>query len=230
MSYIQVVEDEPAFVPKQPSEKSLKKKASMKIDDEKRERDSDKKDDKPEDKKKGDDASGDDEKDDEEEEGCTVNSILASSTCKVFIALAVYIAVFFAGAMLAFYIYRSVKSGELNKCRSAPRYENPILDNAEPIVQSQQTELKLRNVKILDPTFATSGEHDITIQNGKITAITQAIDKRKRTKSQTANEIDGDGRYVTAGLIDLHSHLGVDATPGLRAQLDVNEATRPASK
>ncbi len=39
--------------------------------------------------------------------------------------------------------------------------------------------------------------------------------------------IDGTGKWVTPGLIDVHSHLGVYAAPGVDALSDGNEATNP---
>jgi imidazolonepropionase-like amidohydrolase len=41
--------------------------------------------------------------------------------------------------------------------------------------------------------------------------------------------IDGAGKYVTPGIIDDHSHLGVYAAPGGDALSDGNEATNPAT-
>ena len=41
--------------------------------------------------------------------------------------------------------------------------------------------------------------------------------------------IDAGGRWVTPGLIDVHSHLGVYASPGIEAHSDGNEATAPAT-
>jgi imidazolonepropionase-like amidohydrolase len=43
-----------------------------------------------------------------------------------------------------------------------------------------------------------------------------------------ALEIDGTGKYVTPGIIDIHSHLGVYASPGTQSSSDGNEATSPA--
>ncbi len=39
--------------------------------------------------------------------------------------------------------------------------------------------------------------------------------------------IDGRGKFVTPGIIDAHSHLGVYASPGVAALSDGNEATSP---
>ena len=41
--------------------------------------------------------------------------------------------------------------------------------------------------------------------------------------------IDANGRWVTPGLIDVHSHLGVYASPGVQAHSDGNEMTNPAT-
>lgn len=39
--------------------------------------------------------------------------------------------------------------------------------------------------------------------------------------------VDGRGRYVTPGIIDVHSHLGVYPSPGVQGMSDGNEATNP---
>ena len=42
-----------------------------------------------------------------------------------------------------------------------------------------------------------------------------------------ATTIDGTGKYVTPGVIDIHSHLGDYPSPGIQALSDGNEATGP---
>ena len=41
--------------------------------------------------------------------------------------------------------------------------------------------------------------------------------------------IDGSGKFVTPGIIDIHSHLGVYASPGVDAHSDGNEMTDPTT-
>ncbi len=40
-------------------------------------------------------------------------------------------------------------------------------------------------------------------------------------------EVDGTGKFVTPGIIDIHSHLGDYPSPGVDANSDGNEATDP---
>jgi imidazolonepropionase-like amidohydrolase len=44
-----------------------------------------------------------------------------------------------------------------------------------------------------------------------------------------AVEIDGTGKFVTPGIIDIHSHLGDYPSPGVEANSDGNEATDPVT-
>ena len=46
---------------------------------------------------------------------------------------------------------------------------------------------------------------------------------------QVANVIDGSDKFVTPGIIDIHSHLGNGAQPSVDAHSDVNEATAPTT-
>ena len=42
-----------------------------------------------------------------------------------------------------------------------------------------------------------------------------------------AYEVDGTGKFVTPGVIDVHSHLGDYPSPAYRRNSDGNEATSP---
>jgi imidazolonepropionase-like amidohydrolase len=62
----------------------------------------------------------------------------------------------------------------------------------------------------------------IILDGGKIIAV------GKNSKvPKNARVIDAKGKWVTPGIIDVHSHLGVYASPGGSSLSDGNEATRP---
>src|SRR3546814_7061434 len=53
---------------------------------------------------------------------------------------------------------------------------------------------------------------DVLLQDGKVAAIGTGL-----TAPAGAVRVDGSGKWVTPGLIDIHSHLGVYPSPGARA-------------
>jgi imidazolonepropionase-like amidohydrolase len=82
----------------------------------------------------------------------------------------------------------------------------------------------IRNVTILTAAGPTIRNGSILLQNGKIAALGATVDV-----PAGAQVIDGTGKYVTPGIIDDHSHLGVYAAPGGDALSDGNEATNPTT-
>ena len=62
----------------------------------------------------------------------------------------------------------------------------------------------------------------ILVRDGKIVAVGAAVDVPAGT-----TVIDAGGKFVTPGIIDDHSHLGVYAAPGAPAAEDGNEMTKP---
>ena len=82
----------------------------------------------------------------------------------------------------------------------------------------------IRNATVLTGTGTRIDGGDVLLEGGKIKAVGQSL-----TAPDGAVVIDASGRWVTPGLIDVHSHLGVYGSPGVEAQNDGNEATDPVT-
>ncbi|MCP4906887.1 MAG: amidohydrolase family protein [bacterium] len=66
-------------------------------------------------------------------------------------------------------------------------------------------DLVIRGAKIADGTGAEPFTGDITVSDGKITEVGKAVGEARR-------EIDADGRLVTPGFVDIHTHYDAQAT------------------
>src|SRR4051794_23265437 len=80
----------------------------------------------------------------------------------------------------------------------------------------------IRNATILTAAGPAVERGSIVLQNGKIAAVGASV-----TEPPDAVVIDAAGKWITPGIIDDHSHLGVYAAPGIESQQDGNEATSP---
>lgn len=65
---------------------------------------------------------------------------------------------------------------------------------------------------------------DVLLENGRIAAIGQGL-----AAPAHATRVDGRGKWVTPGIIDVHSHLGVYPSPGTQSHSDGNEMTSPVT-
>src|SRR5271169_4727250 len=82
----------------------------------------------------------------------------------------------------------------------------------------------IRNATVLTGTGARLDQADVLIVAGRISAVGSNL-----TPPANATLIDGTGRWVTPGLIDIHSHLGVYPSPQVEGNSDGNEATSPST-
>ena len=80
----------------------------------------------------------------------------------------------------------------------------------------------IRNVNLFSGTGPELHNASVLIQDGKIVSVGTTL-----VAPPDALIIDGTGKWVTPGIIDTHSHLGVYAAPGTAAESDGNEATNP---
>jgi imidazolonepropionase-like amidohydrolase len=80
----------------------------------------------------------------------------------------------------------------------------------------------IRNATILSAAAPTIERGSILLQGGKVAAVGQTVNA-----PPDALVIDAAGKWVTPGIIDTHSHIGVYAAPGIESLQDGNEVTSP---
>ncbi|HWH03591.1 MAG TPA: hypothetical protein VN674_07885, partial [Gemmatimonadales bacterium] len=80
----------------------------------------------------------------------------------------------------------------------------------------------IKNATIMTAAGQEIANGSILFKDGRIVAVGTSV-----TAPADAVVVDGTGKFVTPGIIDVHSHMGVYAAPGTWAESDGNEATRP---
>jgi imidazolonepropionase-like amidohydrolase len=81
----------------------------------------------------------------------------------------------------------------------------------------------LQGATVLTGTGDRLDDTDVLMRDGRIAAIGSNID------AAGASTIDASEMWVTPGVIDVHSHLGVYASPGVAAHSDGNEMSTPVT-
>jgi len=81
----------------------------------------------------------------------------------------------------------------------------------------------IRGATILTGSGERMDDADILLDDGRIVALGQGID------AADAVTVDGTGKWVTPGIIDLHSHLGVYPSPSTESHSDGNEISAPVT-
>ncbi|MBK6454049.1 MAG: hypothetical protein IPF84_16730 [Proteobacteria bacterium] len=108
----------------------------------------------------------------------------------------------FGGATLTFFALAAQAAPEPYPSTYQPPSSTPVL---------------IRNATVLDGTGRRLDGADVLIRGGKIVGVGTAMPQGDATT------IDAKGRWVTPGLIDVHSHLGVRKP---RRQRDAGWQTR----
>ncbi|HJQ20719.1 MAG TPA: amidohydrolase [Gemmatimonadaceae bacterium] len=102
------------------------------------------------------------------------------------------------------------------------------MPNADPFPSTYQPfparATLIRNATIMTAAGPTLRGTSILLQNGKIAAIGTNV-----AAPADAVVLDGTNKFVTPGIIDDHSHLGVYSAPGTSGNSDGNEATNPVT-
>ena len=82
----------------------------------------------------------------------------------------------------------------------------------------------IRNATVLTGAGQELPNTSVLFRDGKVVAVGASLQAPGE-----AQVIDGTGKFVTPGIIDTHSHLGVYSAPGTFAESDGNEATNPVT-
>lgn len=98
-----------------------------------------------------------------------------------------------------------------------PQYPSTYKRRANPPVL-------IRNATVLTAAGQELSNASVLFRDGKVVAVGASVQA-----PSDAQVVDGTGKFVTPGIIDTHSHLGVYAAPGTAAESDGNEATNPVT-
>lgn len=82
----------------------------------------------------------------------------------------------------------------------------------------------ISHATVLDGTGRRLEDADVLLADGRVVAVGNALQA-----PAGAVRVDGRGKWVTPGIIDVHSHLGVYPSPGVQAHGDGNEMTAPVT-
>ncbi len=93
-------------------------------------------------------------------------------------------------------------------------------------VWSQTRPVVVRHATVMPASGPAIEDGAVAFADGKILAVGRDADV---ATPPGAEEVDGTGLYVTPGVIDAHSHLGVYASPDTTSTSDGNEATAPVT-
>ena len=103
-------------------------------------------------------------------------------------------------------------------------------DSGPAPYESRYAPLPSQTTVILNATVLTgTGERldnaNIVLQDGKISGVGAEL----TAEGDEVVVIDAAGKWVTPGIIDVHSHLGVYPSPGTQSHSDGNEMTSPVT-
>jgi imidazolonepropionase-like amidohydrolase len=99
--------------------------------------------------------------------------------------------------------------------------ENDAFASRYAALPSERT--LLQGATVLTGTGDRLENADVLLSDGKIVAVGAGLE------ADGATVINASGKWVTPGIIDIHSHLGVYPSPGTESHSDGNEATAPVT-
>ena len=126
----------------------------------------------------------------------------------------------------------AVLAALLAGCASAPQKPaapaTPYDYTANPYPSTYQRvaspPVLLQHATVLTGTGTRLENADVLMRDGRIVAVGNRLET-----GAEAIRVDATGKWITPGIIDIHSHLGVYPSPGMSAHSDGNEATAPVT-
>ena len=119
----------------------------------------------------------------------------------------------------------SMLSIGLTACLPNEKQDAKVVINKNPYPSTYQVlpaeTTLLTNATILTGTGQRLNNADILLANGKVIEVGNDL------AAKDANVIDVQGKWITPGIIDVHSHLGVYPNPQVESHSDGNEMTSP---
>ena len=110
----------------------------------------------------------------------------------------------------------------LAQANDVPRFaEDPYTSTYEAVAAAP---VLIRGATVLTGTGERLEGADVLMEGGRISAVGQGLQA-----PEGAQLVDGTGKWITPGIIDVHSHLGVYPSPGVQAHSDGNEMTNPVT-
>lgn len=113
----------------------------------------------------------------------------------------------------------------LTGCLQSEQQDEKVVINKNPYPSTYkalplETTL-IKNATVLTGTGSRMENADVLMIDGKINKIGNNL------SAEGAVEIDANGKWITPGIIDVHSHLGVYPSPSVESHSDGNEMSSP---
>ncbi|HCH65550.1 MAG: amidohydrolase [Deltaproteobacteria bacterium] len=88
---------------------------------------------------------------------------------------------------------------------------------------AEAADLAIVHATVLPVVGSTIEDGTVLVEDGRIVAVGSGLP----VPEGTTTVVDATGQFLTPGLIDLHSHMGVYSWPGVNAHSDGNEMIHP---
>src|ERR1043165_6203652 len=107
--------------------------------------------------------------------------------------------------------------------RGTPEKRRPLSD---ALADPGTPPIVIRNATVMTATGQRFSNGTVVVDKGVITYVGDGTDA---PSPEGATVVDGVGKFVTPGIIDAHSHLGVYPAPNTNGNDDGNEVTSPVT-